>query len=104
MHGLSTEAQLHLRQATAAEACQRSIMARTDARRASTCCQGAFLLLAASCTVIVAEAGEKGRQLAGANSLLNKGAGMVMLMSNTAGVAFGRVLHLAQNEILHRMR
>jgi len=78
------------------------------AARASTCCQCAVLLpvllLTASCTVLVAEAGEKGRQLAGANSLLNKGAGMVMLMSNTAGVAFGRVLHLAQNEILHRMR
>ena len=73
------------------------------AARASTCCQCAVLLpvllLTASCTVIVAEAGEKGRQLAGANSLLNKGAGMVMLMSNTAGVAFGRVLHLAQNEM-----
>jgi hypothetical protein len=78
MHGLSTEAQLHLRQATAAEACQRSIMARTDARRASTCCQGAFLLLAASCTVIVAEAGEKGRQFA---------VGMVILRNNT--VLFG---------------
>jgi hypothetical protein len=52
------------------------------APRASSCCQGAVLLpvllLAASCTVIVAEAGEKGRQLA---------VGMVILKNNT--VVFG---------------
>ena len=49
---------------------------------ASSCCQGAVLLpvllLAVSCTVIVAEAGEKGRQLA---------VGMVILKNNT--VVFG---------------
>jgi hypothetical protein len=58
-------------------------MERTDATRASTCCQGAVLLpvllLAASCTAIVAEAGEKGRQLA---------VGMMILKNNT--VVFGR--------------
>ena len=55
-----------------------------------------LILLAASCTVPVAEAGAKGRELAGANSFLHtgqtlptgrQGAGMVMLKSNV--VVFG---------------
>jgi hypothetical protein len=50
----------------------------SDAPRASTCCQGAVLLpvllLAASCTVIAAEASEKGRQLT---------VGMVILKNST---------------------
>jgi hypothetical protein len=52
-----------------------------DTARASSCCDvlPVLLLLVASYTVIVAEAGKTGRQLPESNSVLHQGAGMVML-------------------------